>query len=233
MGSDYEDSEDSEEGENTDNHGWTVTDDQDYGSDEDRDNLMEEECLLSKSQLKEFKLIGSLGKGGYARVLLAKDKDKNLYAVKRIRKDKVLWNHAVESLLLEQKILSEMDHPFLLKLKHLFISDFRYYFFLEFMAGRDLKYQLDKRRTGYTLSEVRFIGAQILLALGYLHSEGYIHRDIKPENVMMDESGYVKLADFGIVNKLADKNTQSKAGSTLFMPPEAIENVMHGTNHKL
>ena len=33
---------------------------------------------------------------------------------------------------------------------------------------------------------VKFIGAQLVLALGYLHEKGVVHRDLKPENVLMD-----------------------------------------------
>ena len=34
-------------------------------------------------------------------------------------------------------------------------------------------------------------------ALKYLHSKAIIHRDIKPENILIDETGAIKLADFG------------------------------------
>lgn len=37
-----------------------------------------------------------------------------------------------------------------------------------------------------------------MLALGYIHSKGFVHRDIKPENLLLTSSGYLKLADFGL-----------------------------------
>ncbi len=45
---------------------------------------------------------------------------------------------------------------------------------------------------------VRFFVAQIVLAFGYLHEKKIMHRDLKPENVLLDEDGYICLADFGL-----------------------------------
>lgn len=37
-----------------------------------------------------------------------------------------------------------------------------------------------------------------MLAVEEIHAKGIIHRDIKPENLVLEESGYVRLTDFGI-----------------------------------
>jgi serine/threonine protein kinase len=43
---------------------------------------------------------------------------------------------------------------------------------------------------------VKWIMVQIVLALGAVHDHGYIYSDLKPEQVLIDEDGYIKLADF-------------------------------------
>lgn len=89
--------------------------------------------------------------------------------MKRIRKDVIIDQDVVKNIKIEYDIMSKINHPFLLKLKYFFESEHRLYFFTEFIPGKDLKYQLVKKGSGLTLSEVKFIGAQIILALECLH----------------------------------------------------------------
>jgi serine/threonine protein kinase len=49
---------------------------------------------------------------------------------------------------------------------------------------------------------VKFYAAQVAVALGYLHHNSIVHRDLKPENVLVDETGYIYLADFGLAKFL-------------------------------
>lgn len=46
--------------------------------------------------------------------------------------------------------------------------------------------------------------AEALSALSYSHAHGLVHRDIKPANIMVDDSGAVKVMDFGIARAIAD-----------------------------
>ena len=65
---------------------------------------------------------------------------------------------------------------------------------------------------------VRFYAAQIALALDHLHSFGIIYRDLKPENVLMDDEGYVKIADFGMAKHLKEgEKTMSFCGTPEYL----------------
>ena len=74
----------------------------------------------------DFDLIKVIGTGTFGKVYLAKlgDDDGKLYAVKEIRKDRLLENEKVlASTELEKNIMLEFDHPFLVTMEYLFQDD--------------------------------------------------------------------------------------------------------------
>jgi serine/threonine protein kinase len=85
------------------------------------------------------------------------------------------------------------------------------------------------RRCRVGEDEARFIVGQVVLALGYIHSKGFVHRDIKPENLLLTSSGYLKLADFGLSTVYDSKTSasmqpvcMSMVGTPDYMAPEII-----------
>ncbi|KAI0672876.1 kinase-like protein [Trametes maxima] len=73
-------------------------------------------------------------------------------------------------------------------------------------------------------SEIRFYFANIVIAIQFLHSQGISHCDIKPENLVLDSSGYLLLADFGIAQPLQGTHRWRRMGTREFMSPELLDN---------
>ena len=101
---------------------------------------------------------------------------------------------------------------------------------MPFLSGGELFQHLRKFRT-FDEDKVRFYGAQIALALEYLHSKGIVYRDLKPENILMDDKGYLRLADFGMAKKLKDdEKAMSFCGTPEYLAPEIITMEGHDKN---
>ena len=59
----------------------------------------------------------------------------------------------------------------------------------------------------------RFYAANVILALQHLHSQGIVYRDLKPENLLMDNTGYIKVADFGFAKQIGSQKTFTICGT--------------------
>ena len=69
----------------------------------------------------------------------------------------------------------------------------------------------------------KFYCAELILALGHLHSKDIIYRDLKLENILMDDLGNVFLTDFGMA-KIVRKNelAMTFCGTPEYLCPEVI-----------
>ena len=99
--------------------------------------------------LGDFDITAILGEGSFGRVYLAeleKNGQKNHYAIKAIRKDRLINENLIREALLEQRILYEADHPFLCGLNYFFQTDLRLYYVMPFIRGGELFKVLETKK---------------------------------------------------------------------------------------
>ena len=95
--------------------------------------------MNTNTNLKDFVTISVIVKGTYAKVLLVRHlKDKQLYALKVLKKKYILEKNQERHIMTEKQILSAIEHPFLVKLKMSFQDEKKLYFLLEYCPGGEL-----------------------------------------------------------------------------------------------
>ncbi|CAN8069539.1 unnamed protein product [Agarophyton chilense] len=187
--------------------------------------------IIKNASIKVFEMhyeIGDqIGEGSFASVHKATRKsDGLLVAVKKVVKhqfDMVTYRE------LQREIYAMLNvqHGGIVKTYDVFNFPREAYFVLEFMPGGSLKDIV--RKSGGSISEAAAlqIARQVLLALVYLHENGYAHRDIKLENVLCEtedlDDTRVCLADFGYTNFFAEPGAEcmrSLIGTPVYVAPE-------------
>ena len=182
--------------------------------------------LISQTDLcfRDFEFQKPIGRGSFSIVQLARFKDPSTpqtLAHKIIQKFTILNKNSQVHLQEEHIILKQLDHPFVVKFIHSFQDEKSVCFVFEFIPGGDI-YSLLASQTRLSESWTRFYVAEILVALRYLHSKKIIYRDLKPENVMIDETGHVKLVDFGFAKRVDNKKLKTLCGTPEYMAPEIL-----------
>ncbi|KAL7637343.1 UNVERIFIED_CONTAM: hypothetical protein RMT77_012069 [Armadillidium vulgare] len=177
-----------------------------------------------KISLDSFEFLKVLGKGTFGKVILCREKSsKRLYAIKILRKDVIINRDEVTHTLTENRVLQKIDHPFLIHLKYSFTTPDRLFFVLEYVNGGELFFHLNKDRV-FPEERARFYGAEICLALGYLHERDIIYRDLKLENILLDCDGHIKIADFGLCKEDVSYGTTTRTfcGTPEYLAPEVV-----------
>ena len=153
-----------------------------------------------------------------------------LFAMKMLRKTHLLRRGQIERTRTERKVLAKVNHPFIMKLHFAFQNNEKLFLVLDYCAGGELFFHLSRYRR-FPEHYTRFYTAELLLALGHLHSHGIIYRDLKPENVLLDSDGHVKLGDFGLAKAGIEhpyKGATSLCGTPEYMAPEILQQMGHG-----
>ena len=150
--------------------------------------------------------------------------------MKILRKTHLVKRRQIERTRTERRVLSVVNHPFIMKLHYAFQTQEKLYLVLDYCPGGELFFHLSRFRR-FPERVARFYAAELLLAIGHLHKRGIIYRDLKPENVLLDADGHVKLGDFGLAKagiKHPCEGATSMCGTPEYMAPEVLAQAGHG-----
>lgn len=181
-----------------------------------------------KASVKDFALLKTLGKGGYGKVILVRKKNQpdegKLFAMKSLKKATIVTSKKdTDHTKAERNILETVKHPYIVQLRYAFQTDGKLYLILEYCQGGEL-FMLMERQGNFLEPMAKFYLAQIILAVGHLHTLGIVYRDLKPENILLDRDGNIKITDFGLCKEsiFGDGTTNTFCGTIEYMAPEVI-----------
>lgn len=174
-------------------------------------------------QLGDYILYSTLGVGTFGKVKLAEHViTGQKVAVKIINKQKMHQMNMHEKLSREINILKVMAHPHVIRMYELIDSPTELFMVMEYVSGGELfDYIVHKVRLRE--SEARRIFQQIISGIEFCHSHMVCHRDLKPENLLLDKNLQIKIADFGLSNRMWDGEfLKTSCGSPNYASPEVV-----------
>ncbi|HEY0464429.1 MAG TPA: serine/threonine-protein kinase, partial [Polyangiaceae bacterium] len=162
--------------------------------------------------LERYKLLARLGQGGMAEVYLAAWEVAPFVhrpvVIKRLHPHFNEDPRLVEMFLDEARLLTQLDHPHIVKTLEAGIIDGRCCIAMEYLEGQPLQRVLRRaNERGGLLPQIAVsIAISVLDGLHYSHeikdARGLpleiVHRDVSPQNVFVSNEGQVKVLDFGI-----------------------------------
>jgi len=203
---------------------------------------MRENALAAKEKVRTFHFLKEIAAGGFGSVYLTKishpDGFSRLTAVKLMHRR---WSDNEEisrRMRDEARLLGWLRHRNIVDVVDLTSLDGRTAIIMEYLEAVDLKQIIRASKESGERFPLQAI-FQIMQAASSALDAAFnrppyagekplcvIHRDIKPSNIMVDDSGHVKVLDFGVARAdFAERESQTRElqfGSVDYMPPERL-----------
>jgi len=178
------------------------------------------------NRLGKYKIIDELGEGGMSIVYNALDTILGReVAIKMLRYEVAAKHNFKERFRQEAITIANLRHSNILQVMEA-IEDYSTEFIvMEKLDGYDLKYFI-KHQGVFSGEQTCDVISQVALALEYAGNSrngGIIHRDIKLANIVLDDTGHVRLMDFGIA-VTSGEVTDNYEGTLPYMAPEVLQN---------
>lgn len=177
--------------------------------------------MAETRKIAEFELLEPLH-GGTHPLFKARDAAGNVVALKAIPLSAASEEQR-ERFLREAEIAKSLEHPNLVKVMASGTGETHLYQVMEMLEGSDLR-KILAQQLALSWEQRLQIMEQVCDGLGYAHYRGLVHRDLKPANLFLENSGRLRILDFGMARIQDSKLTQAGValGTLNYMAPEQI-----------
>ncbi|WP_437995523.1 protein kinase [Sorangium sp. So ce185] len=164
--------------------------------------------------IKHYEIIRKLGQGGMGVVFLARDtRLGRLVAIKLLREHS---RQGIARFLAEARATARCRHENIVVIHEADEIHGHPYLVLEYVKGRTLREWMSQREhpsaSGSPIAHTPpgplspSLAVELMIpvvrALACAHDLGIVHRDLKPENIALEDSGSIKVLDFGIAKQI-------------------------------
>jgi serine/threonine-protein kinase len=173
-----------------------------------------------------YKYLQKIGKGAFGTVLLMEDTvvDERLilkFLNPNVSQDEEMMKRFVHELRYSRKI----THRNVIRIYDFLFIRGNYAISMEYFPSHTLGHEIGDK--AMQLGKAVRLAMDIATGMSVAHASGIIHRDLKPANVLIDDTGLVKIVDFGVAAAQAAGDTQLTKtgyviGSPKYMAPEQI-----------
>ncbi|GIW89435.1 MAG: hypothetical protein KatS3mg108_3759 [Isosphaeraceae bacterium] len=190
------------------------------------------ESGLMPQYVPHYQTLRELGRGAMGVVYLAQNVlSGQRVALKLIAPETAATQSAIKRFLRETSVLSQLEHPNIVKLHEHGQARGRFWFAMEYVEGANLEHLARHDPGRYPINQACRMACHVLKGLEHAHSLGFVHRDIKPENILIGRgpNGLIaKISDFGLAKSfhtigLSGLTFSGEMRGTIpFMPPEQV-----------
>ncbi|KAM4112083.1 hypothetical protein ACJW30_05G114000 [Castanea mollissima] len=154
-------------------------------------------------------------------------------AVKRLEEELISDDEKVKSFRDELALLQKIRHPNVVQFLGAVTQSSPMMIVTEYLPKGDLRAFLKKKGALKPTTAVRF-ALDIARGMNYLHENKppIIHRDLEPSNILRDDSGHLKVADFGVSKLMTvkeDRPLTCQETSCRYVAPEVYINEEYDT----
>jgi serine/threonine-protein kinase len=170
--------------------------------------------LEAGRQIGNYRVLGTIGRGGMGGVFDVQDAAGKHYALKSPLTDVGGNSDVTRRFAREANALRLLEHPNLVGAVDVFVDGGVLFLVMEKAEGPTLGQKL--RGGPLAPRQALVIARQILGGMAHAHAHGIVHRDLKPDNIILVPMGgwdQVKVIDFGLVKLVGDAAAAFGAGA--------------------
>lgn len=171
-----------------------------------------------------YSITRRLSNGGMTNIFVGLDGAHHRALIRKLRPEflsdrrlRGMFQHGAE-------VLAKLRHPNVVRFIKAGLVNDQPYMVEEFVEGTNMRELIQQRSPLLKMNPLSMM-RQMAIALGYVHSAGFLHLDFKPDNLIVGHDGHLVLVDFDLAlqRKPMPIRLHPLPGTFAYLPPETLQ----------